>query len=113
MYEKCAFRPRSFDRDLYHSHALNVLFDCLEHEGILYGLPSLPRNSSFNESGKATTLDMLKGRITGDAIAHYLDYERDEALIKLKQKLHKEGLSYLLSYFEERGIDWAEPEEEE
>jgi hypothetical protein len=85
----------------------------LEHEGILYGLPALPQNSSFHESGKAQTLDMLKVRITSDAVAQYLAYERDEALIKLKQKLHKKGLSYLLSYFEERGIDLTEPEEEE
>lgn len=96
-------------RDLSYERALSTLFSDLEHEGVLYGFPSLPKDSSFEEGGEKRTLDYLKCRIASDAIDRYLNAEREGALQKLQRKIDQEGYEYLLGYFKENDIDWPSP----
>ena len=89
------------DRDLFYELTLLALYKQLDHEGTLYGFPPL--------YGDRMSRGRLKARIVVDVIHRYLKFEREEALLRLMDKINGEGYQYLLSYFKENEIDWPYP----
>ena len=109
VYDKYSLQSVVRERDLSYEWAWSVLFSDLKHEGVFYGLPPLPRDSSFEERGEKKNLDSLKARIVSDAIDRYLNAEREDALHRLLEKIDQQGYEYLLEYFKENDIDWPWP----
>ena|SRR5271170_4133539 len=99
------FHRKNKDTFLY---ACDALFNSLEHEGSLYGLPPLPESSLFNrtEDGKNDYLFRLKGQIVGNAVSRYLDNEEIVSLCKLEEDVYKNGHTALLSYFKNNKMEW-------
>jgi len=104
VYDKYSLMSNSRDRDFFYESTWATLYQQLDHEGTLYGLPPL--------SGEGKSLVHLKGRIVVDAIERYLKFEREEALSRLMDKIDEEGYEYLLSYFKQNEIDWPCPSTE-
>lgn len=109
VYDKYSLQSMVPERDWSFEMAWCTLFSDLKHEGVLYGFPPLPENSSFEGGGKKMTLEKLKCGIVSDAIDRYLKAEREAALQRLLEKIDQEGYEYMLGYFKENDINWPLP----
>ena len=90
------------------------MLDTIEHEGALYEQPAAPESQQYlasfpkkrEDEGREENVGQLKRNITFAAIDLYLENEKMKSLKLLKERIDKEGIDAVLSYFKENSLDW-------